>query len=355
MAIEHDNISAAPSESCEHRVIASTAADPNEEFIDKAARPKALSDYCGQDKIKEQLAIAIHAAKKRAEALDHVLIYGPPGLGKTTLAHIIANELGVNFKTTSGPALEKTGDLAAILTTLEAGDVLFIDEIHRLSPVIEEVLYPAMEDYQLDIVVGEGPGARSIKIDLKPFTLVGATTRAGHLTSPLRARFGINLKLDFYPTPVLTKIIQRYAAILHADIEQDAAEEIAKRSRGTPRIANRLLRRVRDYAEYCSVSPITRELSVRALNMQGIDNSGLDSHDQNYLRLIIDRFDGGPVGLDNIGATLGEDRDTIEDMIEPYLLQQGYIKRTPKGREAMPLAYSHFGLVAKDAEEHPSD
>ena len=233
--------------------------------------------------------------------------------------------------------------------------MLFIDEIHRLSPVIEEVLYPAMEDYQLDIVVGEGPGARSLKIDLKPFTLVGATTRAGHLTSPLRARFGINLKLDFYPTPVLTKIIQRYAAILHADIEQDAAEEIAKRSRGTPRIANRLLRRVRDYAEYCSVSPITRELSVRALNMQGIDNSGLDSHDQNYLRLIIDRFDGGPVGLDNIGATLGEDRDTIEDMIEPYLLQQGYIKRTPKGREAMPLAYSHFGLVSKDAEEHPSD
>jgi Holliday junction DNA helicase RuvB len=318
----------------------------DEERVDRAIRPKSLANYIGQPSVHQQMAIFIDAAKKRQEPLDHVLIFGPPGLGKTTLAHIIANEMGVNFKHTSGPILERPGDLAALLTNLEKRDVLFVDEIHRLSPVVEEILYPAMEDYQLDIMIGEGPAARSIKLDLPPFTLVGATTRAGLLTSPLRDRFGIVLRLEFYSVAELTEIIQRSAEILGVGIELDGAEEIAKRSRGTPRIANRLLRRARDYAEVRADGKISRLVADQALDLLAVDNNGFDVMDRKLLLLLIEKFDGGPVGVDSLAAALSEERGTIEDVIEPYLIQQGFIMRTPRGRVATANAYLHFGLKA---------
>jgi Holliday junction DNA helicase RuvB len=308
-------------------------------------RPKDLDTYVGQGKAREQLEIFIGAAKKRAEALDHVLLFGPPGLGKTTLSHIIANELGVNLRQTSGPVLEKPKDLAAILTNLERNDVLFIDEIHRLSPVVEEILYPALEDYQIDIMIGEGPAARSIKLDLQPFTLVGATTRAGMLTNPLRDRFGIVARLEFYTAEELTRIVTRSAGLLGAPIDADGALEVAKRSRGTPRIANRLLRRVRDYAEVKGSGRITREMADKALAMLDVDPLGFDVMDRKLLDAIIHRFDGGPVGLDNVAAAIGEERDTIEDVIEPYLIQQGFLQRTPRGRIATAQAFRHVGLT----------
>ena len=311
---------------------------------ERALRPKSLRDYVGQPGVKEQMEIFIPAAKKRGEALDHTLIFGPPGLGKTTLAHIIANEMGVSMKQTSGPVLERPGDLAALLTNLEPRDVLFVDEIHRLSPMIEEVLYPAMEDYQLDIMIGEGPAARSVKLDLPPFTLVGATTRAGLLTSPLRDRFGIVQRLEFYSHQELTKIVQRSAKILAVDVEDNGAFEIAKRSRGTPRIANRLLRRVRDFAEIKSDGVITTDISERALDLLDVDIHGFDLLDRKLLLAVIEKFDGGPVGLDNVAAAIGEERGTIEDVIEPFLIQQGFLMRTPRGRVATRNAYLHFGL-----------
>ena len=316
----------------------------DEDIIDRAIRPKLLSDYVGQPQVREQMDIFIKAAKLRQDALDHLLIFGPPGLGKTTLANIVANEMGVNIRTTSGPVLEKAGDLAAMLTNLEPHDVLFIDEIHRLSPAIEEVLYPAMEDYQLDIMIGEGPAARSIKLDLPPFTLVGATTRAGSLTSPLRDRFGIVQRLEFYSVEDLTSIVARSAGCLNLELEQQAAFEVARRSRGTPRIANRLLRRVRDYADVSNGGIISVDVAKQALSMLDVDDAGFDYLDRKLLSAVIERFDGGPVGLDNLAAAIGEERDTIEDVLEPYLIQQGFLQRTPRGRIATSQTYRHFGL-----------
>lgn len=326
-------------------------AEPHEEVIDRAIRPQTLAEYAGQPQVTEQMEIFIGAARKRSEPLDHVLIFGPPGLGKTTLAHIIARELNVNLKQTSGPVLEKAGDLAAILTNLERGDVLFIDEIHRLSPVIEEILYPALEDYQLDIMIGEGPSARSIKLDLPPFTLVGATTRAGLLTSPLRDRFGIVQRLEFYHTKDLSQIIKRSASLLKVEAEDEACLEIAHRSRGTPRIANRLLRRVRDYAEFKGDGEITASLAGAALDLLKVDTYGLDIMDRKLLTYLIERFDGGPAGLDNLAAAIGEDRGTIEEVIEPYLIQQGFLMRTPRGRMATKKTYLHFGLKPPAREQ----
>ena len=322
--------------------IISASPKKEEEVIDRAIRPKLLADYVGQPSVREQMDIFIQAAKLRNEALDHLLIFGPPGLGKTTLANIVANEMGVNIRTTSGPVLEKAGDLAAMLTNLEPYDVLFIDEIHRLSPAIEEVLYPAMEDYQLDIMIGEGPAARSIKLDLPPFTLVGATTRAGSLTSPLRDRFGIVQRLEFYSVEDLTSIVQRSAECLNLDLSANGAHEIARRSRGTPRIANRLLRRVRDYADVRNNGIISSEIAKQALSMLDVDSEGFDFMDIKLLQAIVERFDGGPVGLDNLAAAIGEERDTIEDVLEPYLIQQGFLQRTPRGRIATHRTYEHL-------------
>lgn len=317
----------------------------DEDVIDRAIRPKKLADYRGQDHVRDQMEIFIQAAQKREEALDHLLIFGPPGLGKTTLANIVANEMEVNIRTTSGPVLEKAGDLAALLTNLEENDVLFIDEIHRLSPVVEEVLYPAMEDYQLDIMIGEGPAARSIKIDLPPFTLIGATTRAGSLTSPLRDRFGIVQRLEYYKVADLQHIVQRSANCLNLSMDPLGALEVARRARGTPRIANRLLRRVRDYAEVKGDGHISADVADKALDMLDVDSQGFDYMDRKLLLAIMEKFSGGPVGLDNLAAAIGEEKDTIEDVLEPYLIQQGYLQRTPRGRMATNRAYLHFGLV----------
>jgi len=330
--------------SSEDRLMNTTVGSPSEEAIERALRPKTLQDYVGQVKVREQLSIFIQAAKQRSESLDHVLLFGPPGLGKTTLSQIIAHELGVNLRQTSGPVLEKPKDLAALLTGLERNDVLFIDEIHRLSPVVEEILYPALEDFKIDIMIGEGPAARSIKLDLQPFTLVGATTRAGMLTNPLRDRFGIVSRLEFYTVEELNRIVMRSAQLLKTDMEPGGALELAKRSRGTPRIANRLLRRVRDYAQVKGTGEITQALASQALEMLDVDQLGLDLMDRKFLEIMILRFDGGPVGLDNMAASIGEERDTIEDVIEPYLLQQGYLQRTPRGRVASAAAYAHLGL-----------
>jgi len=319
--------------------------------MDRAIRPKTLADYVGQPAVCEQMEIFIPAARARSEALDHVLIFGPPGLGKTTLAHIIANEMEVNLRQTSGPVLEKPGDLAALLTNLEPHDVLFVDEIHRLSPVVEEVLYPAMEDFQLDIMIGEGPAARSIKLDLPPFTLVGATTRAGLLTSPLRDRFGIVQRLEFYSNEDLAHIVQRSAHILNIETDPAGAKEIARRSRGTPRIANRLLRRVRDYAQVKAEGHISAEVADQALKMLKVDNNGFDVMDRKLLSAVINKFDGGPVGVDNLAAAIGEERGTIEDVLEPFLIQQGFLMRTPRGRVATQAAYLHFGLTPKPASD----
>ena len=319
-----------------------------EETIDRAIRPKMLGDYTGQDHVKVQMEIFISAALKREEPLDHLLIFGPPGLGKTTLANIVANEMGVNIRTTSGPVLEKAGDLAALLTNLEENDVLFIDEIHRLSPVVEEILYPAMEDYQLDIMIGEGPAARSIKLDLPAFTLIGATTRAGALTSPLRDRFGIVQRLEFYNTKDLTEIVKRSAHFLNLTIDHEGAFEVARRSRGTPRIANRLLRRVRDYADVKTNGIVSQGTAALALDMLEVDHQGFDIMDRKLLEAIIYKFMGGPVGLDNVAAAIGEERETIEDVLEPFLIQQGFLQRTPRGRIATDLAYQHFGLDRPD-------
>ena len=339
MSIQTDDFS-------ERRIIDAAPVSPNEEAIERALRPHNLDEYIGQEKARGQLEIFIAAARKRGEALDHTLLFGPPGLGKTTLAHIIAREMGVNLRQTSGPVLERAGDLAALLTNLEKNDVLFIDEIHRMSPVVEEILYPALEDYQIDIMIGEGPAARSVRLDLQPFTLVGATTRAGMLTNPLRDRFGIVARLEFYTPQELARIVTRSASLLNADIVDEGSLEIARRSRGTPRIANRLLRRVRDYAEVKGEGKITKDMADAALKMLDVDPVGFDLMDRKLLEAVLFKFGGGPVGLDNLAAAIGEERDTIEDVLEPYLIQQGYLQRTPRGRIATPAAYNHFGVTA---------
>ncbi len=336
MAIESDELP---------RVVAGKPAGPQEEAFERALRPRGLAEYVGQEKIRDQLGIFIEAAARRGESLDHVLLFGPPGLGKTTLSHIIAHELGVNLRQTSGPVLERPGDLAALLTNLEPRDVLFIDEIHRLSPIVEEILYPALEDFQIDIMIGEGPAARSVKLDLPPFTLVGATTRAGMLTNPLRDRFGIVARLEFYSPAELTRIVERSAQLLKLVVDHDGALEIARRSRGTPRIANRLLRRVRDYAEVRAGGAVTRSVADAALSMLDVDASGLDVMDRKLLHTVLSKFDGGPVGVDNLAAAIGEERDTIEDVLEPFLIQQGFLQRTSRGRVATALSYRHFGMA----------
>ena len=324
-----------------------------EEVLERALRPKALAEYVGQEKIRGQLSIFIEAARRRKEPLDHVLLFGPPGLGKTTLAHIIAREMGVSLRHTSGPVLERAGDLAAILTNLQPNDVLFIDEIHRLSPVVEEILYPALEDFQIDIMIGEGPAARSVRLDLPPFTLIGATTRAGMLTNPLRDRFGIVARLEFYTSEELTRIVQRSAKLLEIEVVAEGAREIASRSRATPRISNRLLRRVRDYAEVRADGKVTREVADAALKMLDVDALGLDVMDRKLLLAVIEKFAGGPVGIDNLAAALSEERDTIEDVLEPYLIQQGYLQRTPRGRMATGLAFRHFGIAPPQSGPTP--
>jgi Holliday junction DNA helicase RuvB len=336
MAIDSDTLA---------RVVTGKPIGAQEEVLERALRPRGLAEYVGQEKIRHQLGVFIEAAKRRGEALDHVLLFGPPGLGKTTLSHIVAHELGVNLRQTSGPVLERPGDLAALLTNLEPRDVLFIDEIHRLSPIVEEILYPALEDFQIDIMIGEGPAARSVKLDLPPFTLVGATTRAGMLTNPLRDRFGIVARLEFYSPAELERIVTRSAKLLDIGIDDDGALEIARRARGTPRIANRLLRRVRDYAEVKAGGRVTREVADAGLAMLDVDASGLDVMDRKLLSTVLAKFDGGPVGVDNLAAAIGEERDTIEDVLEPFLIQQGFLQRTARGRVATATAYRHFGLA----------